>query len=136
MRVVYLRGVLDDGDRPQVGFPPDARAPLSLPHRSAAEVVVRLFNPAGVPVAMEADDELELVVVSRSQCEPLPSLTLTADPAPMRGLNVAVFDVDAAHTDLMTPGQYQYNVWHVRGSTRSLVIPTSQLILERTFNPA
>lgn len=127
MSVLYLTGVLDDGTPRSPSVPVNPRAELAIIHKSRAQVVIRITNTAGVPIASEGT--LTLTVKQKPQDgEALAQLTGVWTPD--LGPGVAMFSWAPTTMPYSPWGRYVYDVKLVNGAAVDFVVPASPFRLE------
>ena len=123
MAVLYLWGVLEDGTTIRSpAVPANPRAELSIIQHSSAEVVLRITNPAGLPV--DSTGTVMLTIKQKPQDgETLASLT--GAWAPELGPGVARFTWLPATMNYNPWGRYIYDIKLTVGSEVNYVVPAS-----------
>lgn len=123
MSVHYISGVLEDGTTPRSPLVPvNPRTSLEIIQHSSAQIIVRITNPANVPVPSEG--AVVLTVKQKPQDgEALAQLTGTWVPS--LGAGVALFSW--ATSTMSTPpwGWYTYDVKLTVGTDVNFVVPAS-----------
>ena len=121
---IFLVGVLEDGTTVRDPLVPEnPRQSLAFPQSETVRLVVRVTNPAGVPVP--AEGTAVLTVKKRPQdYPPLASLTGTWDSS--LGSGVLRFDVASTTFRGVEFGRYVYDVVVTSAlGARATVIPAS-----------
>ena len=123
MAVLYLAGVLFDGTRATDPKIPSENPRMSLEviQGTSNQIVCRITNPAGDPVAPVGD--VILTVKQKPQDEPLALLEGTW--APLLGPGTAVFSWATSTMRYSPWGWYVYDVRLENGESVDVVIPAS-----------
>lgn len=124
---ILLTGVVEDGSERDPSIPQNQTQSLAFPQGETLRVVVRITNPAGVPVPSEGTPTL--TVKKRPQDYP-PIVALTGSWDALLGAGAAAFDVPSATFRGIEYGRYVYDVVLVGGAgERTTAVPTSPLSL-------
>ena len=124
---ILLTGVVEDGSERDPSIPQNQTQSLAFPQGETLRVVVRITNPAGVPVPSEGTPTL--TVKKRPQDYP-PIVTLLGEWDALQGAGVAAFDVSSTTFRGVEFGRYVYDVVLVGGAgERTTAVPTSPLSL-------
>lgn len=123
MAVFYLAGVLEDGTTPRSPLVPvNPRAELEIIQHSSAQIIVRITNPANVPIP--STGTVVLTVKQKPQDgEALAQLTGTWVLS--LGPGVAMFSWTPATMATPPWGRYAYDVKLTVGSEVNYVVPVS-----------
>lgn len=117
--------VLDDGTRPYApDVAVDQRRPLAFAAGEDVTIDVSLVNPSGGVVILGTGEFLQLSV--RTLSRPTTQLLTKRSAAAGQRQRLTI----AADDTKMVPAQdLVFDLWAVRGSARTLLIPTSELRL-------
>lgn len=119
--------VEDDGTRPYgPGISPDQRRPLTLVLGDSVVIDISLINPVGGVMLVAAPDEF-IVLNARSLCTPSRQL-LTARSVSVAGQKQRI-TLASDDTRRQTPQRGTFDLWVVRGSARTNLIPLSELVI-------
>lgn len=123
MSVHYISGVLEDGTTPRSPLVPvNPRTSLEIIQHSSAQIIVRITNPANVPVPSEG--AVVLTVKQKPQDgEALAHLTATWVPS--LGAGVALFSWTTSTMSTPPWGWYTYDVKLTVGTDVNFVVPAS-----------
>ena len=131
MAVLYLTGVLEDGTTERSPLvPPNPRTALEINQHSTAQIVVRITNPANIPIPSEGT--LVLAVKQKPQDEPALA-QLTGTWTPLLGPGVAMFSWPKTTMQTMPWGKYVYDVKLTKDGEVNVVVPLSPLHLAPTL---
>lgn len=123
MAVLYLTGVLLDGSpATDLGVPANPRMALEVIQGTSNQLVCRITNPAGVPIAPVGD--VVLTVKQKPQDE-VALARLEGTWTPLLGPGTAVFSWTPTTMQYMSWGRYLYDVRVVNGGEVNMVIPAS-----------
>lgn len=118
--------VLDDGTRPfGPGIPEEQRRPLRLVASEDTTIDVQVINPVGGTIILASDEFLQ--INGRSLTLPFREV-FTARSTPVashRYRMVLTGDV----TKLLKVGRGAFDLWAIRTSGRSCLVPTSELLI-------
>lgn len=123
MAVLYLTGVLFDGS-PAIdpSVPHNPRMELEIIQGTSNQIVCRITNPTGDPVAPVGD--VILAVKQKPGDEPALAY-LEGTWTPMLGPGTAVLSWPATTMRFQAWGRYVYDVRLVNGSEVNMLIPAS-----------
>lgn len=118
--------VLDDGTRPfGPGIPEEQRRPLPLVLSEDTTIDVQVINPVG-GVIVFGDDEF-LQFNARSLTLPMRAVfTVRSTPIERHRQRVTITGDSTANLKV---GRGAFDLWAIRASGRSCLIPTSELLL-------
>lgn len=131
--LVSFVGVIDDGTRPiDPSLPVDQRRALTIQQGEDVTVRIKLVNRAGAEIRLGSGEYLALVArtVPSPQSRKLfqkQSVRATGHPANVHDIVIA-----SADTRPLTVTRAIYDVWSVRGASKLVVVPTSELIIARS----
>jgi hypothetical protein len=124
---ILLTGVVEDGTERAPSVAQNQTQSLAFPQSETVRVLVRITNPAGVPVPAEGTPTL--TVKKRPQDFP-PIATLTGSWDALAGAGVAAFNVASTTFRGVEFGHYAYDVVIVGGAgERTTAVPTSPFTL-------
>jgi hypothetical protein len=123
MAVLYLSGVLEDGTTPRSPLVPvNPRTELEIIQHSSAQIIVRITNPANVPVP--STGTVVLTVKQKPQDgEALAQLAGTWVPS--LGPGVALFSWTPATMSTPPWGRYTYDIKLTVGTEVNYIVPAS-----------
>lgn len=124
--IILWTVVFDDGTRPYgTDIQIDQRRPLRLVVGETTEIDMDLVNPVGGVVLLGSGDFLELNLRTLS---PPARLLLAKRSAATTG-NRQRISIAAADTQLLSPQAGAFDLWAIRASARTCIIPLSELRL-------
>ena len=127
MSVHYLSGVLEDGITSRSPLVPvNPRTSLEIIQHSSAQIIVRITNPANVPVP--STGAVVLTVKQKPQDEPALA-QLAGVWTPLLGPGVAIFSWPKTTMQTVPWGRYAYDVKLTVGTDVNVVVPLSPLHL-------
>lgn len=127
MAVLYLTGVLEDGTTERSPLvPTNPRTALEIIQHSTAQIVVRITNPANIPIP--STGTLTLSVKQKPQDEPALA-QLAGVWTPLLGPGVAIFSWPKTTMQTVPWGRYAYDVKLTVGTDVNVVVPLSPLHL-------
>jgi hypothetical protein len=118
--------VLDDGTRPfGPGIPEEQRRPLSLVSSDDVTIDVLVINPVGGVIVLGEEEFLQLN--GRTLTAPTREL-FTRRSVPAAGHRNRV-SISGDSTKILKVGRGAFDLWAIRASGRSCLIPTSELLI-------
>lgn len=128
MPVLRVTGVLDDGSLQGSKAPVNPRIEMRVIQGSSTTIEMQVLTPAGKPVDLTSSTVT--LTVKKKTGHAAAVLSVTGTLAQDKGLGRVDFSIAPSATKNVAPGRYLYDVWHVAGSTREPVVPTSPFALE------
>lgn len=118
--------VLDDGTRPfGPGIPEEQRRPLPLVLSEDTTIDVQVINPVGGVIILETDEFLQFSARTLT----LPMREVFTVRSSRIALHRQRVTITGDSTKNLKVGRGTYDLWAIRSSGRSCLIPTSELLL-------
>ncbi len=123
MAVLYLSGVLEDGATPRSPLVPvNPRAELEIIQHSTAQIIVRITNPANVPIDSTG---VAVLTVKQKPQDGEALAQLTGVWVPSLGPGVVLFSWAASTMSTPPWGRYTYDIKLTVGTEVNYVVPAS-----------